>query len=279
MEAVDGGDWLPPVITGLVLLMKFTLGFNTRVAYLTYFAGRWRLLLVSVVAAIVLPPIIALLLVGLFHPGVLVSATLLLLAAAPGAPLSAIKVFRFDGSYSYGVSLQIILVSMSVFTLPLTLEIYNQYFALGITAHYLDLSRQIFLVVVLPMVLGFLVGHLRPDWVQSFGITVGHAVNRIMVVFMLPMLWVFRESFFTLVITDYVMFVLFIAILFFAGHYLGGSSKQQRISLAVVCASRHMGICLFLAVQSFGQGALLRVLVPYAMVNVLLGLAYNRLVR
>ena len=271
--------WLPQVITGLVLLMKFTLGFNTRLSYLTYFKDKWQLLLGSVFVAVLLPPVIGLILVNLFQPGVLVSSTLLLLAAAPGAPLSAFKVFRFDGSYSFGISLQILLIVLSVFTLPLTLEIYNRYFQLGITAHWLDLSRQIATVVVLPMLIGFLLGRLMPDWVEKYGIVAGNVVNRIMVAFMIPMLWLFRESFLSLTAMDYIMFLMFVTILYGTGHCLGGSSKKHRISLAIVSASRHLGICLFLAVQSYGQMALLQVLVPYAIVNIMLGIVYNRLVR
>lgn len=270
-------QYLPLAITILVFLMKLMLGFNTRREHLTYFRGNTGLLIRSLMVALVFPPILAIALVNFFNPAVIPAATLLLLSAAPGAPLAALKAYKYDGNYSFGISLEIILVSASVFTLPLSLGLFNRYFELNLSAEWLELSREIFMVVVLPMLIGYTIGRLKPSWVTKFGIRAGKAVNILLLVMTLPLLWGFRGSFLELGVTEYLIFLLFVAILYLLGHYAGGSRKRDRTTLAVLSSSRHVGICLFVAVKSYERMDFLQVLVPYLIVTIILGIIYNKL--
>jgi predicted Na+-dependent transporter len=215
--------------------------------------------------------------VNIFSPGVIIAATLLLLSAAPGAPLAALKAYKYEGNYSFGISLEIILVSLSVFTLPLSLGLFNRYFELNLSAHWLELSRQIFMVVVLPMIIGYSVGLLKPSWVDKYGIKAGKIVNMLLLIVSLPMIWFFRDTFLMLGVADYLMFLLFVVILFVLGHYTGGRVRSDRITLAVLCSSRHVGICLFVAVKSYERMEFLHVLVPYLIVSIVLGILYDKL--
>ena len=278
MSESESSEWFTIAITVLIFLMKFSLGFNTRVAYLSFFHGKYSLLFRSLFAAVILPPIIALVLVEVFNPGILVAAALLLLSAAPGAPMAALKVYKYQGRYAFGISLQILLVALSVFTLPWALSLFRFYFDLELDTSIWEVSKEIFFVVVVPLALGILVGLYRPRWVDSFGKQLARGVNILLTVAALPVVWFFRDSFLKLSLSDYLMFTLFVFLLFLTGHYLAGTKERRdRITLAVVSASRHIGICIFVAVKSFEQLEFLRILIPYVLVNVVLGVIYDNL--
>ena len=269
--------YLPLIITVLVFLMKLLLGFNTRASHLRYFMHKGSLLFRSLVAALIIPPLLAIILVNIFHPGIIVSAALLLLSAAPGAPLAAMKAYKYEGSYAFGISLEIILITLSVITLPLSLEVFNRYFDLELAANWLELSRQIFLVIVLPLIIGFSIGLVKPSWVEKYGMKAGKMVNILLLLFTLPMLWVFREAFLRLGPMDYLMFIVFVLILYLLGHYSAGNNRSDRITLAVLSSSRHVGICLFIAIGSFEKYEFLNVLVPYLIVSIVLGIIYDKI--
>ncbi len=93
-----------------IFLLKFAIGFNTAPRHFTYFWHRLGLLLRSLFSVLILVPLIAITLVELLELPFGVSVTLLLLSAAPDAPLTPYKAYKAVENYAYGLSLQLWLV-------------------------------------------------------------------------------------------------------------------------------------------------------------------------
>ena len=59
------------------------------------------------------------------------------------------------------------------------------------------------------------------------------------------------------------------------GHLLGGPNHSDRISLAIACASRHIGLALLIAANARGQHALALV-VAYLLASAVVSIPYVR---
>ncbi|MFO7646260.1 MAG: hypothetical protein R6W95_17895 [Desulfosarcina sp.] len=119
-------------VTVTIFSLMFAIGINSSHEQLTSLWRKPALLLRSLLAAIVLVPLVVLLLLWLLDlpPGV--AAGLSILAAAPGAPLMIKRSQMAGGDTTYAASLQMTLVMLAVLVTPLTLAIFYALFDLPI---------------------------------------------------------------------------------------------------------------------------------------------------
>src|SRR5271165_4090405 len=123
-----------PILLNFVIVTIFSrmlaIGVNQSFRQLTFLWRRPELLLRSLLAVIVLVPVVVCLLLWLFDlpPAV---ATGLAVLAAPGAPLTTKRAQMAGGDPTYAASLQLMLALLAVVITPLTLAIFYALFALS----------------------------------------------------------------------------------------------------------------------------------------------------
>jgi BASS family bile acid:Na+ symporter len=151
-----------PIILHFVTLAIFSLmlaiGVNHSFEQLISLWRRPALLLRSLLAVIVLIPLVVGLLLWLFDLPLAVATGLALLAAAPGAPLTTKRAQMAGGDPTYTASLQLTLALLAVVITPLTLAIFYALFELAterVTAF--KVALQVAEVTFLPVIIGLLI--------------------------------------------------------------------------------------------------------------------------
>ncbi len=262
-------------ITVSVFSLKFAIGFNTDLAHLGYFRRRWGLLLRSLLAVVILVPLIAVALVEWMEPPLAAAAMLLLLSAAPGAPLGPLKAFKAMGDYPYAISLQFWVTLIAVFSLPAWMVFFNDRYSLGISVVPQKVAAQLGLIVLLPLVSGVLARRWFPGWSGRFGRPLVKVANGLMMAFGLTLvvvlyrLWIQTPGLTLLTYTAFILLTLLV------GHLLGGPKPEDRTTLGTITSTRNLGIALFVLLQNAEQTETLAKVIPYLVVMMILSAGYG----
>ncbi|MGA7800771.1 MAG: sodium dependent transporter, partial [Gammaproteobacteria bacterium] len=118
-------------VTLTIFILMFALGLNHPFERLTFLWSRPALLLRSLLAVIVLVPLVVGLLLWLFELPPAVATGLAVLAAAPGPPLMYKRTEMAGGDPDYAASLQLALALLAVLVTPLILAIFGLLFELA----------------------------------------------------------------------------------------------------------------------------------------------------
>ncbi len=269
-------------VTVIILVLKFTIGLNTpirQVSNLKTMTGRF---LFSLFILIAISPVIAFLSKHLWNPGKGATIAMVLLAASPGAPLSALLVVRAGGDFMYAVLLQIVVVLLSVFTLPFILFLFHQGFDLTVSIHWLILAKQIFLIVFLPLVTGLIIHHTFPDITDKVGPTLGKLAKAIFSVLLILFLFAYKDSLFLISLKDLLVYAFFIVMTLLVSHFLGGRDLIEKKTVALMSISRHIGIVIYIALFFFEMDVIVAYIIPFFLLNLILEVIYitwvNRLI-
>lgn len=253
-----------PIILHFVTVMIFSLmlaiGINHSSQQLTSLWRQPALLIRSLLAVVVLVPIVVFLLLRLFDLPPAVATGLAVLAAAPGAPMMTKRTQMAGGDPTYAASLQLTLALLAVIITPLTLAVFYALFDL-ITERVTPVKvvLQVGEVTFLPVIIGLLIQYFAPGIAQRVDKPVQVFANVLFLIFVLLLIVV-------LVIAPdlrgrlhiggpaITAIVIMVAVSLAAGHILGGPSQAQRSVLAVGCIARNAGLAFFIAgLSDYGQ--------------------------
>jgi BASS family bile acid:Na+ symporter len=264
----------------LVRLTLFSLMFSLGLDFSRpHWNSFWRnpgLVLRSLMATLIVFP---LLVVVVLQTAALSQSTvigLVVLAAAPGAPLMTRRIRMAGGNFRFGTDLQITLSVLAIVTTPLVLMLFDRAFTelrLGISPQ--QVAVNIAMVQGLPIGLAMLLSHYRPGLATAVTGFVGKAANILFMVLAAVLL----VTGFDLVIETGWRITLVISLVVVtalaAGHLLGGPDAKTRTALAIATMARNMGLALFITVLSGSDKRELAVLVTYMMLGFALAVPYN----
>jgi BASS family bile acid:Na+ symporter len=237
----------------------------------------WRrpvLLLKSVVAMYLVMPAAAVVMARVFDlpPGT--ELALVILAICAGAPLLPKKLIKFGGNPSYVFSLIVTTSLLAIATVPASLAILADVITFdttGVTpAHVAGVILKTFL---LPLGLGMLVRFLFPALADKISDFLLKAAGIVMALCALVVLAIGLPKVVEVGLPSLLAFALFTVIAILAGHLLGGPEPSDRTSLAVACASRHIGLALLVAANAPG-GKTIALVVAYLLASAVVSIAY-----
>jgi BASS family bile acid:Na+ symporter len=240
-----------------VIFSVFSLALGIRVHQATWLLRRPGLLLRSVVAAMVLVPVVATLLVLALDVREAVAIALIMLGVSPAAPLMLRKARHLSGEEDYAPSLQLVLATLSIVAVPLSLDVVSWIFP----THRASISpwavaSQVGKAQLLPLLAGVALRAVRPAWADRLARPVGRlaAILLAMVVLLVLllqgklMLVVGWGGYLAVAVTAVASTVL--------GLLLGGPLPATRAALAVACTVRNPGLALMIVQLNYpGRGA------------------------
>jgi BASS family bile acid:Na+ symporter len=264
----------------LVRLTLFSLMFSLGLDFsLQQFLAFWRkpgLVLRSLISTLVAFPLSVVLVLMIADLPESAVVGLIVLAAAPGAPLTTRRIKMAGGNFRYGTDLQVTLAALAIVTAPLVLMLFSRAFT---DVHQSISPRQVALNVAivqgLPMGLAVLLGWRQPGLAKAISEYVGNAAN---ILFMVLVLVLFVTG------IDLVMeagwrvnlaISLVVVMALAAGHLLGGPDAQTRTALAIATIARNMGLALFITVLSGSEKRELATLAAYIAFGFVLAVPYN----
>jgi BASS family bile acid:Na+ symporter len=239
----------------------------------------WRrpgLLLRSLLAVILLVPLVVLLLLRWLDLPPAVATGLAVLAAAPGAPLTHKRSRMAGGSPIYSASLQLTLALLAVLITPLTLAIFHALFEIQTESVKLfEVARQVALVQLLPVSLGLLVQRFGP----KLATMIGHPLNVIANIFFLVLVILALIPGFRMIVhlggLPILAIVMTVAVALTIGHILGGPTQDERSALAVASIARNIGLALFITTLSGVENDIIPTLLSYMLLGAIVVIPYS----
>jgi BASS family bile acid:Na+ symporter len=268
-------------VTLTIFSLMLAVGLNRSLEQLTFLWSRPALLLRSLLAVIILVPVVVGLLLRLFDLPPPVTSGLAVLAAAPGAPLLIKRAEMAGGGPNYAASLQLTLALLAVLVTPLILSAFGGFFELPTErVTPFEVALQVGEVTFLPVVIGLLIQRISPGIAGRIAKPVRVIANALFLLLFLvvivlvvvapdlrAMLWLGWRP--TVVII--IMAVVSLAI----GHLLSGPPQERRSVLAIASIARNVGLALFIAnLCDYGQ-QFIPTLLTYMILGALLAVPYS----
>lgn len=244
-------------LTNLVALtlfsLMFSLGLSLTPAEATSLWKQPGLLLRSVLAVVILPPLVAIPAGLLLPEASLLRAVVLALAVAPGAPLSTTRSALAGGSIAAAASLQVTVSVLAVVTVPLWAVVYNAVFpATGtlipgtIVADPLAVAKIVAVVQLIPIGIGILIRKVLPELANRFEPNVTKIANILFVALILVLLVNLLDLLLGVGYLPFLLAIPVMAIWLTLGHFLGGTDQGNRSVFAIASIARNIGLAILL---------------------------------
>ena len=243
-----------------IFTLMFALGVNHSFEQLTSLWRRPGLLLRSLLAVVVLVPLVVVLLLWVFDLPPAAATGLALLAAAPGAPLTYKRSQMAGGDPAYTASLQLTLALLAVGITPVILAMFSSLFGIvieGVT--FFQVARQVAQVTFLPVIIGLSLKQFAPRLAEVLRQPASVLANILFILLLLMLVLLLAlvpelRALLNLGGLATVAILLMVAVSLTIGHLLGGPRRDQRSALATACIARNLGLALFIAeLSDYGQ--------------------------
>jgi BASS family bile acid:Na+ symporter len=269
-----------PILLLLVKTTIFTLmlaiGINLSYQQLISLWRRPGLLLRSLLAVVVLVPLVVLLLIRWLDLPPAVATGLAVLAAAPGAPLTHKRSRMAGGSLPYSASLQLTLALLAVLITPLTLAIFYALTEIQTeSVRSLEVARQVALVQLLPVSLGLLVQRFGPKLAAMTGRPLNVIANILFLALVILALIPGFRMIAHLGGLPILAIVMTVAVSLIIGHFLGGPTHDERSALAVASIARNIGLALFITTLSGVEKEIIPTLLSYMILGAIVAIPYS----
>ncbi|ACB50917.1 putative sodium dependent transporter [Crocosphaera subtropica ATCC 51142] len=232
-------------------------------------------LLRSLLAVIVLVPLIVILLLWVLKLPPESATVLALLAASPGAPLTTKRSEMAGVSTPYSTSLQLTLAILAVIITPLTLSLFDTIFDLPIKVKAIEVAKQVIQVQFLPIGLGVFLKKIKPQWAETIGKPLSLLANILFILMVLIILPIAISLILKLDILSIIAISITAIVALSIGHFLGGTEVEERSGLAIASVARNIGLVLFILLINGVAKPFIPALVAYAILGAIAAFPYS----
>jgi len=267
----------------LLILLKasiaaliFAIGMTATTEDIVYLWRRPALLLKSIIAMYLVMPAVAVLMARTFDLPPRTELALVVLAICAGAPLLPKTLIKFGGDPSYVFSLIVTTSLLAIVTVPASLHFLADIISFDTTAVTpSQVARVILKTFLLPLGVGMLFRLAAPAPAGRIGDPLLKIASAVMALCALSALVIGFRLIFEVGLPSLLAFAAFTLSAIVVGHLLGGPNPSDRISLAIACVSRHIGLALLIAANAQGRHALALV-VAYLLASAVVSIPYVR---
>jgi len=256
-----------------VLSSMLAMGLGLTVGEIVAPLRNARLVVLSLLVNFVLMPLAALALADVLRLDQPLGVGLLLLGAAAGAPFLPKLAQIAKGNLAFGVGLMVLLMVITVGYLPLVLPLLLP----GVTVNPAKIARSLFLLMLLPLA-GALVVRARFAEVAARTKPVLDRLSNLSLILLVLLITVANVNNVLAVFgtRGILAGLLFIAIGFVLGWFLGGPDINTRRVLALGTAQRNIAAALVVGSQSFTDPKVVVMVVVVAIVSLLVLMPLSR---
>ena len=239
-------DLLVPVLKFSVTALIFAIGLGSTLSDVAYLWRRPWLAVRSLLAMYVLVPLAALLVVRVVALTPAVAAALLVLAVSAGAPLLPRKLSKI-GSGTYPFSLVVCTSVLAIVVVPTWIGLLSQHFGVDLQLSPGRVARVIGNAFLLPLAAGMVLRRLMPRLSERASDPLIAVFGAILTLTGIVLLATHSEIFQQMRGPGMLALFVLLAASLIIGHALGGPSPDDRTTLAVACATRHVGLAVLVA--------------------------------
>ena len=263
-------------LAGMVIfVIMLTMGVSLVPERLLTLFRQPQLLGRSLIATLVVYPLIVTGVILLLDVSPRSSIALIILAAAPAAPLLTKRAKMAGANVSVAAGLQILLAISAVVVTPLLLSLFAAPFpAARQSIEFLTVAKQIAIVQLLPLGIGILVRRVAADLadeVSSLMMTIANTMFLVLAFFLVAISINLVPQF---TLKSLIAFAIVALAGLIAGHVLGGPDLSSRAAVATATIARNAGLALFIAIAN-NQPATVPSIVAYLIVGAVIATPYN----
>ena len=245
------------VLKASIVALILAIGMSATTDDIVYLWRRPVLLAKSLLAMYVVMPLVAILMARTLDLPRSTELALVVLAVCAGAPLLPKKLIKAGGDPAYVFSLIVTSSLVAIVTVPTSLHLLGHYISFDTTAVTPARVAQVILTsLLLPLGAGMLIRKAAPGLAERVGDPLLRVAGIVMSLCALLVLVAGFHLVFDVGVPSLVAFAAFTLTAIAAGHSLGGPDASDRRSLAVACASRHIGLALLIAANARRQQTL-----------------------
>lgn len=254
-------------------------GLATTRGDLQYLARQPGLLVRSLVATIVLAPIVALLLWRLLPIGPAAAIAIIAGALAPGLPTLPTRIGKLGGNVSFATSLMLVTSLLAFVTVPLWLAVLREYAGISVAVPSTAIARLLAMGLVAPLLGGMVIRRLAPRLASRIAGPIGALASALLPGLALVIVLVGASAILALRWEALLAMVLASVATLAIGHALGGPRRRDRAVLAISDAARFPALAALIATISFPEVRALPAVVAYAVIANLVTFGYGALAR
>ena len=265
----------PLTLIGIIGLLM-SVGLKTSVQEIMLSARQYGLVSRSMLANLVFAPAAILLIAMVMNLPIEISIGLVLVAAAPFAPMAPAFAGMAKGHLPTAGSHLVIYSMLAVIVCPLICKIL--FLALpgagDVQIDLIQLAKSLVVSVFLPLSLGIAIKAFAPKVADRMLHPI-EVMSRVAILAVVGLvLYLQFEVLKELGVTVLLALVLATEIPLWIGYWLGGPGQDTRRSLAMGTGVRNMGIAMIIATGSFADSPVLTTVIAYSLVMIILGIAH-----
>jgi bile acid:Na+ symporter, BASS family len=253
-----------------VVCIVFSLGLMSTMADLLYLWRRPALLVRSLVAMLVVMPIVAVGLTQWVDARTTAKIALIAMAISPMPPLLPRREVNAGGHQPYAVSLLATLALLAIVTIPLSAELLAAYYRRPLTGSASAIARLAFASVLLPLVAGIAVREWTTVARRLAPPTSQLGMWLLVAGLLLLLSGTWRGVWGAVGDGTVIMVAAFVALGLVVGHLMGGPDPRQAAVLGLSTACRHPAIALSAASANFPGEQFAATVLLYQIVAVVL---------
>lgn len=209
-------------------------------------------LLRSLTAMMFIVPIFAIVIARAFELEPAVKIALGALSISPVPPLWPNRARNAGGDETYTVGLLVATAVLSMFIVPLSLDVFQIIFDVPLSISQLRVAELALGTVVVPVVAGIGIKRFATRFAYRAVVPLRRFAMAMLVVSAAPVLFTAWPAMTSLVGDGTLLtMIAFVVVGLVAGHVLGGPPSEDRAVLALASAARHPGIALAVAQANF----------------------------
>lgn len=253
----------------------FSFGLNTTHADFRYLFDRPGLLFRSLLAVLVITPLIAIVMARVFEFQHAAQIALVALAISPLPPLLPSKESRVVGNTPYGLSLMALLALLCIVTVPLSIKVIEQVVGRRLNVPLAAIAQMVLVAVLLPLLMGMIVRALRPAVAERIEPVIT-MVAKILLILASAALFagMWRAILGAIGGGAIAAMVVFVVLALAIGDLLGQPERQHSVVLALSAASHHPAIALAIASANVPTEQIAGTILLYLLVNLAVGFLY-----
>lgn len=258
-----------------IVAMVFATGLATTTGDLAYLARRPGLLLRSLLATVIIAPVVALLLWRALPIGAPAAIAIIAGALAPGLPTVPRKGRRSGANIAFATCLMFTTTLLGVVTIPLWLEILRRFAGIDVAVPTGAIARLLALGLLIPLVAGIAIRRLAPKVAERIAGPVSALANTLLPGLVLVVLVVGIGALRELGWAALLAMVLAPLVALGVGHALGGPDPRDRTVLAIANAGRFPALAALIAATSFPEVHAIPAVIAYVVIANVLALPYE----
>ena len=242
---------------------------------MNYFKERPWLIVRSLVAVLILVPVVALAVILLLKPPIEVAVALAILVSCPPAPLMIKATPNLGkGSAAFMASLHLSLAVLALITVPTILYLISIPLSFHADVNLVKMMMILAKTILIPVTLGMVIRSYFPGFADRASPVLDKVGTIGLLILVLVVLVKFFPALLNMDLWSYLVIVVVSATALAIGHFLGPKDPHERTSLAIESGVRHPALAITIAVSNFTAARALPVLVPCVLVFIILAMCY-----